>query len=140
MRDFPYEGRYWHIKSKIELFFKAFKNIMFQKIRNFTTEVHSISKILQIWCQTLELFCFHFYHLVIIFLIISLEFGSQIPWERNGYPLHNSCPENSMDREAWQATVHGVTKSWTWLSFRVILSLHFYFRVWNDYYICKFEK
>ena len=21
-----------------------------------------------------------------------------------------------MDREAWSATVHGVTKSWTWLS------------------------
>ena len=24
-----------------------------------------------------------------------------------------SCLENSMDRGAWQATVHGVTKSWT---------------------------
>ena len=27
-----------------------------------------------------------------------------------------SCLENSMNREAWQATVHGVTKSWTRLS------------------------
>ena len=26
------------------------------------------------------------------------------------------CLENSMDREAWQATVQGVAKSWTWLS------------------------
>ena len=34
-------------------------------------------------------------------------------------PLQNSCLENSMDREAWWATVHGVTRSRTqlkWLS------------------------
>ena len=30
--------------------------------------------------------------------------------------LQNSCLENSMDREAWQATVHGVAKSQTELS------------------------
>ena len=28
-------------------------------------------------------------------------------------PLLYSCLENPMDREGWQATVHGVTKSWT---------------------------
>ena len=28
-------------------------------------------------------------------------------------PLQYSCLENSMDRGTWQATVHGVTKSWT---------------------------
>ena len=33
--------------------------------------------------------------------------------EGNGYPLQYSCLENSMARGAWQATVHGVTKSWT---------------------------
>ena len=39
------------------------------------------------------------------------------PWvEKNGYPLQYSCLENSMDREAWQATVHGVAKSQTWLN------------------------
>ena len=38
------------------------------------------------------------------------------PGERNGYPLQYSCLENSMDRGAWWATVHGVTKSGTWLS------------------------
>ena len=27
-----------------------------------------------------------------------------------------SCLENSMDREAWHATVHGVEESWAWLS------------------------
>ena len=30
--------------------------------------------------------------------------------------LQCSCLENSMDRRAWQATVHGIAKSWTWLS------------------------
>ena len=31
----------------------------------------------------------------------------------NGNPLQYSCLENPMDRGAWQATVNGVTKSWT---------------------------
>jgi len=33
--------------------------------------------------------------------------------EGNGNPLQYSCLENSMDRGAWRATVHGVAKSWT---------------------------
>ena len=35
------------------------------------------------------------------------------PGEGNGNPLQYSCLEISMDRGAWQATVHGVAKSWT---------------------------
>ena len=35
------------------------------------------------------------------------------PGDGHGYPLQFSCLENSMDRGAWQATVHGATKSWT---------------------------
>ena len=31
----------------------------------------------------------------------------------NGNPLQYSCLENSMDRGAWQATVHRVTQNWT---------------------------
>ena len=31
-------------------------------------------------------------------------------------PLQYSCLENSMDRGAWRATVHGVAKNRTWLS------------------------
>ena len=38
------------------------------------------------------------------------------PGEENGYWLQCSCLENPMDRGAWQAIVHGVTKSRTWLS------------------------
>lgn len=34
----------------------------------------------------------------------------------NGNPLQYSCLGNLIDREAWWATVHGVTKSQTWLS------------------------
>ena len=33
------------------------------------------------------------------------------PEEGNSNPLQYSCLENPMDGEAWQATVHGVTKS-----------------------------
>ena len=29
--------------------------------------------------------------------------------------LEYSCLENPMDRRTWQASVHGVIKSWTWL-------------------------
>ena len=47
------------------------------------------------------------------------------PGEGNGYPLQYSGLENSMDRGAWQATFHGVTKSWTWLSDFHFTSLHF---------------
>ena len=32
--------------------------------------------------------------------------------EGNGNPLQYSCLENSMDRGAWQTTLHGVSKSW----------------------------
>ena len=35
------------------------------------------------------------------------------PGEVNGNPLQYSCLENPMDRGAWWATVHGVTKSQT---------------------------
>ena len=38
------------------------------------------------------------------------------PEEGNGNPLQYSCLENSMDRGAWWATVHGVAKSRTQLS------------------------
>ena len=38
------------------------------------------------------------------------------PGKRNCSPLQHSCLENSMDRRAWWAIVHGVTKSLTQLS------------------------
>ena len=38
------------------------------------------------------------------------------PGVGNGNPPQYSCLENSVDRGAWWATVHGVTKSRTWLN------------------------
>ena len=38
------------------------------------------------------------------------------PGEGNGNPVQHSCLENSIDRGAWQATAHGIEKSWTGLS------------------------
>ena len=38
------------------------------------------------------------------------------PGEGNGNPLQYCCLESPMDGGAWQATVHGVTKSQTQLS------------------------
>ena len=33
------------------------------------------------------------------------------PGEGNGYPFQYSCLQNSMDRAAWQAPLHGIAKS-----------------------------
>ena len=38
------------------------------------------------------------------------------PGEGNGNPLWYSCLENPMDRGAWRATDHGISKSLTGLS------------------------
>ena len=38
------------------------------------------------------------------------------PGEGNGHPLQYSCLGNAMDRGAWWAIVHGVTKSQTGLN------------------------
>ena len=43
-------------------------------------------------------------------LILGL---GRYPGVENGNPLQYSCMENSIDRRALWATVHGVTKSWT---------------------------
>ena len=43
----------------------------------------------------------------------SIPGSGRSPGEGNTNPLQYSCLENPMDGEAWLATVHGVTKSWT---------------------------
>ena len=42
----------------------------------------------------------------------SIPESERYPGEGNGNPLQYSCLENPMDKGAWQATVHGVAKSW----------------------------
>ena len=39
----------------------------------------------------------------------SIPGSGRSPEEGNGNPLQYSCLENSMDRGAWQAIVHGIT-------------------------------
>ena len=51
----------------------------------------------------------------------SIPGSGRSPGEGNGNPLEYSCLENPMDREAWWATVHGVSKSRTRLK---QLSMH----------------
>ena len=46
--------------------------------------------------------------------------------EGNGTPLQNPCLENPMNGGAWWAAVHGVAKSWTWLS-DFTFTFHFHF-------------
>jgi len=40
----------------------------------------------------------------------------RFPEEGHGNPLQYSCLENSMDRGAWWATVHGIAKGQTCLT------------------------
>ena len=40
----------------------------------------------------------------------SIPQSGRFPGEGNGNPLQYSCPENSMDRGAWRATVYGVAE------------------------------
>ena len=43
----------------------------------------------------------------------SIPASGRSPQEGNGNPIQYSCLENSMDRGAWRAIVHGVAKSRT---------------------------
>ena len=51
----------------------------------------------------------------------SIPGSRRFPGGGHSNPLQYSCLENPMDRGAWQATVHGITKSQTWLK---QLSMH----------------
>ena len=43
----------------------------------------------------------------------SISGSARCPGGGHGNLLQYSCLENSMDRGAWRAIIHGVTKSWT---------------------------
>jgi len=45
--------------------------------------------------------------------VFSIPGSGRSPGEGNGNLLQHPCLENPMDRGAWWATVHRVTKSWT---------------------------
>ena len=54
--------------------------------------------------------------------VSSIPGSGRSPGGGHNYPLQYSYLENSINRGAWQATVHGVAKSWTRLS-----ASHFHF-------------
>ena len=57
--------------------------------------------------------------------IFFVQFFCVFFGEGNGTPLKYSCLENPMDGGAWWAAIHGVSKSWTWLSdFTFIFHFH----------------
>ena len=43
--------------------------------------------------------------------LVLIPRSGRSPREGNGNPLQYSCLENSMDRGAWRAPIHGVAKS-----------------------------
>ena len=45
----------------------------------------------------------------------SIPGSGRCPEGSHGNLFQYSCLQNLMDRGAWQATVHRVTKSWTWM-------------------------
>ena len=56
----------------------------------------------------------------------------KIPWRRKWQHIQYPCLDNPMDRGAWWAIVHGVTKSWTGPSD----STHMQYFTACVYYIC----
>ena len=59
----------------------------------------------------------------------SIPGSGRSPGGGNIYPLQCSGLENFMDRAAWRATVHGVSKSWAQLSY-----LHFQSLIFHAFY------
>ena len=71
----------------------------------------------------------------------SIHGPGKSPGRRHDHPLQYSCLENLMDRGAWWATVHSVTKSWTWLKWlNTHTSKGTYKMYFEDYYSLKLSE
>ena len=57
----------------------------------------------------------------------SIHGSRQSPEVGSGNPLQYSCLENSMDRRAWWAAVHGVAKSQMQLSTYILKFMRIFF-------------
>ena len=67
----------------------------------------------------------------------SIPGSGRSPSRGHGSPLQNSCLENLMDRGAWWAVVHRVSKSWTQLQqpsmHTCILSCFFIHQMYSEH-------
>ena len=122
-RTWSHSGSHVNLCSANHLTFKKKLNFLFWDTCRFT---HSCLRIQIYLMYSLP----HFSH----WLLLTLDFSDgkesacnirdltlipglgRSPKEGNGYPLQYSCLGNSIDRRAWWATGHGVTKSQIWLS------------------------
>ena len=72
-----------------------------------------------------------------------ISWSERSPREGNVNSHQHSCLENAMDKGAWQAPVHGVTKSQTWLSNTFTYSCIYFVEMifWNEivryYWNCR---
>ena len=60
----------------------------------------------------------------------SIPRSGRYPGEENGYAFQYSCLENSMDRGAWWASVHGISKSRTQLTNTISSSVQSLNHIW----------
>ena len=58
--------------------------------------------------------------------------SGRTPGEGNENPLQYSCLDDSTDRDAWRATIHGISQSQTWLSDLAFSSC---LRAWASLYL-----
>ena len=65
----------------------------------------------------------------------SIPGSGRSPAGGNGNPLQYSCLGNPMDREAWRATVHGITKNRTQPSMHTLIMITSLLIMINHYMI-----
>ena len=62
------------------------------------------------------------------------------PGGGHGYPLQYSCLENPHGRGAWQATIHGIAKSWTRLNDSMTIATRVSGAEWGSESVRRNEK
>ena len=102
----------WNLRYIIILWFDVFKFYR-NCSHNFAHFISSFQHCITLICETFDfyvtflmIFCVLFYCFFFLYLLPS-RYGLG---EGNSTPLQYSCLENPMDRGAWWAAVHGVTR------------------------------
>ena len=121
-----FKAHYWHyqILSKIILVVETFFHISIWSYQC------SCSKQFHMLILTLIVHCipdfFDLCNRAHIQMWICESIHPHIPWRREWQPTSVFLPESPMNRGAWWAPVHRITKSWTWLRNWVCIHIHKY--------------